>query len=337
MNRMELVKALEIVKPGLAIKEHIEQSTCFAFLNGNIVTYNDEISVSHPIEGLSITGAIKAEEFYQVLNKLKKDEIEIAVNGSEVLITSGKAKAGLTLQEDIKMPLDAIGEHGKWKKAPDGLIEAIKFVSFACSSDASRPILTCVNVETSGTIMASDSFRIIKYELGEKIALTQTFLIPATTVKRLNDCKPTHIAEGQGWIHFKTAAGTVYSCRTFFGDTFPDTSKVMSVEGEDFELPKAIEEVLDRASIFSKEEVGISSHVTITIMPKKMLLRGQSNIGWFEEAINLRYDGPERKFSIRPELLKDVCRMLKKCIIGEKALKFIGDNWEYVGVLEMKE
>ena len=66
----------------------------------------------------------------------------------------------------------------------------------------------------------------------------------ASTIKRLNGCIPTHIAEGQGWIHFKTEKGTEYSCRTFFGDTFPDVSKYMDVQGEDFELPKSIEEVI---------------------------------------------------------------------------------------------
>ena len=52
--------------------------------------------------------------------------------------------------------------------------------------------------------------------------------------------------------------------------------------------------------------------------------------------MNLKYKGEEKKFTIRPELLKDVSKMLKKCILGENAIKFIGDNWEYVGVLEMK-
>ena len=145
---------------------------------------------------------------------------------------------------------------------------------------------------------------------------------------------PTYISEGYGWVHLKTEAGTEYSCRTFFGDTFPDISKYMQVEGYDFELPKSIEEVLDKAAIFTNESD--NNAVTITILPKRMIIRGQSDIGWFEEEINLKYKGEEKKFTIRPELLKDVSKMMRKCILGENAIKFIGDNWEYVGVLEMK-
>lgn len=334
MNREDILNALEIVKPGLASKEHIEQSTCFAFKDGKVVTFNDEISVSHPVEGLEgLEGAIQANEFYQVLCKMKTNEIEIEIEGSEVRLKSGRAKAGLVLQEKIRMPLEAIGEKSKWKKIPEGMLDALKFVSFACSSDMSRPIITCVNVKSDGTIEASDSYRIISYKMNEEVPIS-SFLLPASTIRRLGGCKPTQISEGYGWVHFMTSAGTEYSCRTFFGDTFPDISKFMKVQGEDFELPRAIEEVLDRAAIFSNE--ADSNAVTITIKPKRIVIRGQSDTGWFEEDMNLKYRGPEKQFTIRPELLKDVVKMLRKCILGENAIKFIGDNWEYVGVLEMK-
>ena len=46
LNKADLQRALEIVKPGLANKEMIEHSTSFAFINGKVITYNDEISLS---------------------------------------------------------------------------------------------------------------------------------------------------------------------------------------------------------------------------------------------------------------------------------------------------
>ena len=53
-NKTKLQTALEIVKPGLANKEIIEQSTSFAFLKGKVVTYNDEVSISHPLKGIEL-------------------------------------------------------------------------------------------------------------------------------------------------------------------------------------------------------------------------------------------------------------------------------------------
>ena len=46
INKKELQEALERVKPGLASRELIEQSTSFAFMRDRVVTYNDEISIS---------------------------------------------------------------------------------------------------------------------------------------------------------------------------------------------------------------------------------------------------------------------------------------------------
>jgi hypothetical protein len=51
IQKTNLIQALEKVRPGLSAKEAILQSTSFAFLNGCVVTYNDEISLSHPVEG----------------------------------------------------------------------------------------------------------------------------------------------------------------------------------------------------------------------------------------------------------------------------------------------
>ena len=50
INRKELLDTLSIVSPGVSNKEMaIEQATTFAFLKDRVVTYNDEISISHPI------------------------------------------------------------------------------------------------------------------------------------------------------------------------------------------------------------------------------------------------------------------------------------------------
>lgn len=331
IKRTDLVEALEIVKPGLASKEHIEQSTSFAFLDGKVITYNDEISVSHPVEGIDFDGAIRAEEFYKTLHKLKQEEIEVIKEDAEIILKAGRVKAGLTLQSEIRMPLDALGEIGKWHEIDENIVKHIQFVSFACSNDMSRPILTCVHVRNDGLIEASDGYRIIQYKTGVEIPVN-AFLIPAIIINRLSECKPSHIAEGQGWIHFKTDAGTIYSCRTFFGDSFPRTAHLMQVDGEDFVFPRNIDAVLDKAIVFTGTDT--LAEVTVTLAPKKLTVRGQSDSGWIEETVNARYKGEEKSFAINPYLLRDVGVELKKCILSEDRIKFVGDNWEYVGILK---
>ena len=335
INKIILQKALEIVKPGLATKELIEQATSFAFIKGRIVTYNDEISISHPVEGLEIEGAVKADKLYSLLSKIKTDEIEIEIKGNELILLSGRSKAGIPIQMDIKLPLDeAIGSIGKWKDLPENFIKHMFFTMSACARDASMPKFTCVNVSEEGFIEATDSFRIAHCKLRQGMPI-KTFLIPSSSVANMVKMNPNKIAEGNGWVHFKTAEGTIMSCR-IFEDAFPDTSSVLDITGDEIPLPKTISEVLDRAEVFARREHMLDEIVEITLQDRKFKIRAESDAGWFEEEVNLKYSGTEIAFMITPYLLKSILNEVSSCLFCNDKLKFQGEDWEYVVCLKNK-
>ena len=332
INKEELKKALEIVKPGLANKEIIEQSTSFAFMKDKVVTYNDEISISHPISGLDITGALKAEELYQLISKTKKDEIEVILEDNQIILQSGRAKAGLILQTDIKLPLKEIGEIEKWKTLPENFSKAVRFVSIAAGIDMSRPVLTCIHVDKSGYVEASDGFRIVKYE-NMKIPVN-TFLIPVSSARELIKLNPTKIAEGQGgWIHFQTNEGSIISCRVF-EDKYPDTSKFLKVEGVSLTMPAIVSEIIDRAIVFSKRDHSFDEQVFIVIQNNKIKINAKSETGsWFEEDANMRFKDDSISFAITPYLLQDILKETSSFVINENMMKFEGTDWLYVTTL----
>jgi len=331
MKKQDLLVALENVKPGLASKEMIEQSTSFAFMNGRVVTYNDEISLSHPIESLEIEGAIQAEELYKLLNRLKKDEIEVEIKGSELLLQSGNTKAGLTLQQEIKLPLEEIGEQGKWKTLPEGFLPHVRRAMASCSRDMSRPVLTCVHVSKEGVVEGSDGFQITRCQL-EKPMPVKTFLLPASASIEVIRLHPTKVAEGDGWVHFQTKEGTILSCR-IFEDSFPDTEEFMKVEGVEIILPKQIDEILDRAAVFAKRDHFLDESVSLTIGEKRVVVESKSDAGWFKESARMRYNDSPINFSITPYLLRDILKETNVCVICENRLKFEGAGWEYITML----
>ena len=51
---------LEAVSPGLATREAIEQSSCFVFKDGRVMTFNDEVACSIDCE-LGFDGAVAAK------------------------------------------------------------------------------------------------------------------------------------------------------------------------------------------------------------------------------------------------------------------------------------
>jgi len=331
MKKQDLLIALETVKPGLASKEMIEQSTSFAFINSKVVTYNDEISLSHPIGNLEIEGAIQAEELYKLLNRLKKDEIEVEIKGSELLLQSGNTKAGLTLQQEIKLPLEEIGEQGKWETLPEGFLPHVRRAMASCSRDMSRPVLTCVHISKEGVIEGSDGFQITRCQLEEEMPV-KTFLLPASAAVEVTKLKPTKIAEGDSWIHFQAKEETILSCR-IFEDTFPNTKEFMKVEGVEIILPKQIDEILDRAAVFAKRDHFLDESVTLTIGEKCVMVESKSDAGWFKESARMRYNDSPINFSITPYLLRDILKETNVCVVCENRLKFEGTGWGYITTL----
>jgi hypothetical protein len=331
INKKQLQDALEIVKPGLANKELIEQSTSFAFIKGRVVTYNDEISISHPVTGLELEGAIEAENLYKFLSKIKTDELDLTINGNEVLLTSGKAKAGLILQSEIKLPLKETSDKKDWKSLPEKFVKQLNFSMIAFTRGISRGVLICAHVNKTGFIESSDGYRVIHCELGEQMP-TETFLIPVSSATEMIRLNPTQVAEGKGWIHFKTEEGTVMSCRLFSEDEFPDSSTFIAIKGTRLVLPEMTSEVLERAMVFSKRDHLIEESVDITIKNNRLKIEAKSDTGWFEEEINFRSEHT-LTFSITPYLLVNILEQTRECELTEDKIKFQGEDWIYISRL----
>ncbi len=331
INKAELQKALEKVKPALANKELIEQTTSFAFKDGRVVTYNDEISISHPVNNLDITGAIKAQALYEFLNKIKQDEIDIEWEENQLIIKAAKAKAGLVLEQEVKLPVEEIGEIQKWKPVPDDLIPALKFCNPCCSQDMSRPILTCVHV-SGKAIEASDSYQIVRHSLENKIPI-KPFLLPSSSVRELVKYDIKEMAEGEGWAHFKTEEGTIFSSRILSGE-FPDVGKLLEFDGVDFDFPKKTLSALEKAQVFSKSAFnsGDLPTISITIIDGAINITSKNEYGWFEESVRSKHvnQGDPINFMIGIEFLVNLLSQLQACLIGEDRVKFEGENWIHV-------
>jgi DNA polymerase III sliding clamp (beta) subunit (PCNA family) len=333
MKKQDILDALTIVKPGLSNKEIIEQASSFAFIDGNIVTYNDEISIQHPVEGLDFTGAIKAEILYGLLSKVKSEEIEMTVNGNELSVVAGRTKAGITFQEEVKLPLDEINEKTKWKKLPADFSKYLQMSAGACSGDMSTPVLTCVHVVKEGYFMSSDNYKILQAKLTGPMPV-ESFLIPANSAIIVAKMNPNKISIGPGWVHFMTEARTIISCRIFENDKYPDIVKVLETKGTTISFPVSLAKTLERTGIFAKREHIFDEVVELTIQNKKLIVKASCDQGWIEESLNMAYEGEPIKLFITPYLLKDILSRTSECVIGKNKLKFQSEDWIYVSALK---
>lgn len=336
MNRTELLNALEIVRPGLANKEIMEQSTAFAFIDGDVVTFNDEISIRHPVKGLNINGAVPAAALYQLLRKVNKDEIEITKEANQILITAGRSKAGLAMETKISLPIAEAIQPGKFHNLPDDFIKAVQFALPCCdgNSKSSKPMLTCVHVNESGFVEGSNGQRIAHHKLKDKMPV-KTFLVPATSMRALLRLPITKIAEGKGFIHFKTDEGTMMSCR-LFEDDFPDTAPFLNIKNaQKLTLPKSIIDIMDRAGALS----GVCAsdlHVKLSLSKNKVKVTNKSDFGWFEEESNAQYSGEPMTLIVTPYNMKVALEETKDCEYNENIMRFRNDSWTFVAVLSVE-
>jgi DNA polymerase III sliding clamp (beta) subunit (PCNA family) len=103
------------------------------------------------------------------------------------------------------------------------------------------------------------------------------------------------------------------------------------VEGAEINFPKNITDIIDRAAVFTENDVDV------LLKDKLITISSQSDTGKFKEEANAAYDGEDIKFSITPGLLRDILTETQHCLYNGSVLKFEGENWVYVSSVIARE
>ena len=334
-NRQQLIDILTAVKPGLANKEILEQSTSFIFAAGKVLTYNDEVSVQHPLpDSLRLEGAVAAKELFALLNKLPDEEIDLETTENELVVKGKKTKAGIRLQvaTTVEETLRVLGDPQDWIPLPEKFLEAIGFCLFSTGRDMTKPMLTCVCVD-GGDVVSSDDRRITRFMFPAESSI-QMMLIPATSAKALQAYPVTEYALTKGWLHFRTEDDVVFSCRGVEGQ-YP-VDKIITIldraDGESVKLPTGLAETLERAGVFSTgaSKIDVGNRVKLSLTEGQLVVRGESEAGWLEEINRVRYKGPDIEFEVSADFLQAILAHSGDMVVGENLLKFAGDDFVHV-------
>lgn len=340
IDRKELLSALALVHPALDKKEGVEQSDSFAFFPDGIATYNDEISIFHPIN-VGIEGAIKGKELYALLGKVKEDELDLEIDGNQLVVYYGKknkngkqSEARIKLESKIFLPLSEMGMPSDWAELPAEACRAMEYCMFSCSSEKNKPLLQCVHLDRE-LAEATDNFRIMRYFLPDKELFPFHLILHASVVRVLIDYNPNEVSTTDGWAHFRNKDGTVFSCRVMNADEYPNLDKFLKAAdgGDKVKLPDDIGAALDRAGVFSSnKECGrdANERVRITLSPGELVVFAEGAGGSVREPSDIDYDGPATEFEVNPGFLKAMLSKTTQVQVTKGLLKFSGDEFVHV-------
>lgn len=323
-----LINELEMVKAGLSPREFIEQSSCFVFQDGEVMTFNDEVAC-RLATCLNVNGAVQANQLLDILGKISDTALMVRENDKGELEFKGKRKGfGITKDAEIFLPIDRVERPKKWIPVPKDFADAVKRVQHCVSTDESKFLLTCVHIAPEH-IEACDNLQIMRFKL--KTGLSESVLVRGSSLAHITTLGMDEMAVTKSWIHFKNQAGLVLSCRCY-SESYPDLDTLMKIKGHDIVLPVALKEASDCAAVFANDKSG-DPLVSIKLSDGKCRIVGEGLTGWYRETKKVAYEGPALEFVIAPDLLNYIVEEYRNAKLSDCKLKASGGHWEYVTVL----
>jgi DNA polymerase III sliding clamp (beta) subunit (PCNA family) len=331
VDRELLLQKLESVDAGLALKEVVEQSSCFVFCGGNVVTFSGEVSVrAECFMGKDIEGAVSAKHLKELLSRLRDDDIDIDIKDGKMKIRSKTGKGFILFEKEVALPVDQIEEPGEWTDLDPEFCDAVALVQKCAAKDDNNYRLTCVHI-TPHFVEACDNYQVARYAI--ETGLTEKSMIKKESIKHVVALGMTEVSETETWLHFRNPNGLVLSCRRWT-DEYDNLDPVLeNKQGDPITLPGGLAETININQVFSDDN-GEDEVVRVRIKKGMMEIRGESAQGVWDERKKVKYTGKPLAFCIAPGLLAEISEETHECTIGATSLRIDNGKFEYVTCLE---
>lgn len=331
MEREELLRKLESVGAGLARKENVQQSTCFAFRNGTVSTFNQEVACRavSPF-GADFTGALPAAKLLNQLRMMPDKELKIEFKPASVNFVGKQKRYKSRKEAEVEQPVDNVEVPTEWKPLPDEFADAIATVG-ACSSESEQDEewKQLVHIHNEWVESGTD-WQICRWAV--QTPVTEPVLVKSPPLRQAVQLGMIEFADTEAWLHLRNKSGLIYSIRRYhLGGPYPDITGHFQVEGESVQLPKSLVERTDAAGDLSAEN-GDGNYVKIKVGDGRLTMVGSGISGEYETFVPF----PCRRrfeFMIDPKLLKSIVEKHTNCVLSDDRLMVAGGRFTYVACL----
>ena len=332
MNRLKLVRALELLQPVLTNGGLLDIAGLIVIGDNQIVAIGEDMmaKVKFPIRLKRCV--LPGKEFIDIISKLSTDDITItkAKNSKQeaIIVKGGKTVAEfnvIDLAQGYPFPEVNIPDEN-WVDLPSDFGKALEFCSFSMSNDPAIGILQ--SVHTDGfTMYSCDDYRGTAYKMDSKLP---SITIPKKVIGFLskNHVAKVCVTESSN-IFYKDKQETIFSHR-IIDEEYPDITSFFDIKGTAIEMPKEISDMLSRADILADDAVDGKSTIRISIRDGEIVIIGESVKGKVTDPVKTDYKGIDMDFYVPPQHLSRILKETNKVIIGESQLLFTEAKFQHV-------
>jgi hypothetical protein len=341
INRTTLLSALERCLPGLAgRKDFIESYMNFSFDNTRIVTYNESVAVSVPIE-TGLTCSVPAKQVYNVLKKLDTPELDIELDGSQLKITGPKIKAAINVLQDdkIRTATQAMIDFLTWKPLPNDFQQAVEQCGISTDMTSLMPWMKTLNIK-GNRVLSADSHRISQFIMGDTIEDDhhEETHIPFSSISGAIGQEFVEYSVTKEWFHLRASDGLVYSAKLMELENVPEMDKYFNITGDDFVLPEDSSKVIDLVAVMSEDAKGTTKWVKISITSKKVTFRCErQGTGWIEQELPTEYIGLPVSFMLNPISAENILKYTRNITLSDKYCIFKHNNFQHIIALAVDD
>ena len=330
MDRKELIEVIKKIKPGLVKDNVIELAEFISFNENEIVSYNNEISISYPYDS-GLKGAVKGDELLRILQAMP-DDIDIKIKKDKLVITKkGKNKitASLNILEVQTDTWPEIPEN--FEPLPKNIVEGLKFCLFSVSPDPAMGALNCILIEND-SVISCDNFRATIFNLDDdEMGDWTQVLIPLSLAKVLVNYDIVNFAQDDNWLFFEDDYGVIICCKKVELD-YPSEQVygLFESEGELITLPDDFKTALDRSEILSQIDIENQKIVKMELSKNKLVISSGGDIGQYKEEIEIEYDKDELTIMVNPVHMKQILLNCSEFMLTESNINFKTDTFNHV-------
>ena len=328
MNRAELVKTLELVKPALATNNMVPIFQCFVFGMGMVEAYDDTIGIRGPCD-IESEFAIHGNTLLGLLSNGKTEEASIEINGNAAILTMGKTVSKLPFHTKDNFIFEAPTVDAK-SGIPftESLAEALKTCLETVSSDATQAALLGISIVGDNLYSCNgDSLTWVKLKKGIKGRTLLPTAFCEATLKLWSALKITKgtLCMNDEWVAAELGDWSVYGRILEVAEPIDFEALITrnlktktALEG----VPDDFSEALSRARVLSDPE---SQKTVITVSKGKLQLVTETHMGEVKDVLTFSKSHPEVVANVNASHLQraiahcDQIAFHENCVLLEKA------------------